>query len=736
MSSQLCRDFSPGLSVLVGVLVIAQTWSTSVTAQASSIEIGLGYNSENSYRFGQYSGLTQSGGFAVGGFSLQSQASDASNRYWSISGKNLGLESGSLAATYKRWGSFSLSVNYDQLPHYRFNDGRTPFNGSGSPAQTLPSDWAGAGSTSGFTGLSSSLKQVNIDKKRERFTGGFEWQLNQSWQLLSEYRHETKRGSETLGAIFGTSGGNPRGSTVARPIDYQTDELSVGLSYTNSTTQTNISYSAMLFSNKDKALRFQNPFNHSQWSPGANFTDGAVGQIALEPDNNSSQFSFSGVHRFGSGTRLSASVVSTRLEQDDSFLPYSSVFPAPTALPRLDLNGRVDSLVANLNFSTRLNRRSTLRLRYNYRERDNKTPQESYQRIPGDAATQRGLLDSRTRINRIYDLERDKFSADISYRFSGKTRLSAGYSYQETDRSMVDVATTKEDTGFIKVNFTPTAISSGWIKLTRSERNASSYDGTVPFIAGHNPDYVATLVGNQLFENDPLLRRFHLTERDRDELSVSLNFYPSDEVGLSLLALLADDEYPGAIIGLQKSEKRNFSADLSYNPNANWTATFYYNYDNYVNQQTGFARRGGGNPTPFYPESVRDPGNNWRITSEDKVNTFGTGIDWEFMNGRLDLALDAIYTDAETEIDPFSTGQAFLPLPDVTTRITTISLKSNYQLQPGRELSLRYYYERYKSNDWALDGTGVGTLSNILLLGNKSPGYSGHIFEISLSFRF
>lgn len=734
MSNRHGSSFKSKLNLLLPALFLAQTSLSPAIAQTSSIEIGVGHNSEDSYRLGQYSGITQSGGFTVGGFSLLSDNSDASDRYWSVSGNDLGLETGSLAASFGRWGGFSVDINYDQIPHYRFNDGQTVFDGSGSTRQTLPSDWVGASSTSGFTALSSNLKQVNIDKNRERFTGSLEWQLNQSWQLMSEYRHETKQGKQPLGAIFGTTGGNPRGSILARPLDFETDELSFGLSYAAPNTQYNVSYSAMLFSNKDKALQFDNPFNHSQWAAGANFSDGGIGQMALEPDNRSSQFSFSGAHRFNSSTRLSGSIISTTLEQDDSYLPYSSIFSAPTALPAQDLNGRVDSMVSTVNLSTRINRRSTLRLRYNYRDRDNKTRQQIYQRIPGDAATQQGLLSSRTRINRIYDLEREKYSAELSYRFSGRTSLVASYENQETDRSMLDVATTEEDTASIKLRFTPSTISSGDLRISRSERNASNYDGTVPFTAGHNPDYIATLVGNQLFENDPLLRRFHLTDRNRDEVRANLNFYPSDEIGLSLLALLADDDYPDAKVGLQQSEKSNLSADLSYTPEANWTASVYYNYDNYRNKQAGFARRGGGNPTPFYPESVRDPGRNWIMKSEDEVNTIGTGIDWKFMQDKLDLSLDASLSDANTKTDPASSGQALLPFPDITTKISSVSLKGNYQLQQGRELSVRYYYERYKSNDWALDGVAVDSLSNIMLLGNQSPDYSGHILVVSLRF--
>jgi MtrB/PioB family decaheme-associated outer membrane protein len=717
-------------------LPLVNALSTSAFAQDSSVSIGAGYSSEDSYRFGQYSSITGEGAYGIGSFLFQGTKQAGDGGTWQLRGDRIGLETTGLEASYRRWDEFSFSLNYEQLPHYRFNDGYTPFIGSGSMVQTLPPGWTGSSSTSGFSALGSSLNQVNVDTRRDRVTSALQWHITESWQLQGEFRHETKQGSDTLAAIFGSTGGNPRGSVLVRPVDYQIDEFDVSVTYAAAGSQFNLGYNTLRFSNGNASLRFDNPFNNSQWAAGANFSDGAVGQIGLEPDNVSQQYSLSGTHSFGSGTRLSGSLVSTRLEQDDSFLPYSSVFPAPIPLPRSDLGGRVDSLLANLRFATRVSDRGNLNLHYYFRERDNRTPQAIYLRIPGDATPQGGLLNSSARVNRIYDLEQGKLSADFRYRLSGSTRLNLGLEFEQTDRSMLDVATTEEERTYARLSFKPTVTSSAWIKLARAERDSSTYDATAPFVAGHNPDYVATLMGNELFENDPLLRRYHLTARDRDELSASFSLFPWDQASVSFLAILAMDDYPEARIGLQESDKSSYSLDFSFDPAQAWQASVFYTYDNYQNRQAGYARLGGGNPTPFFPESLRLSGNDWWVSSEDRVHSIGSMLQWSAIPERLDLSFEASYSDANTMTQPLSRGQRFLPLPDVSTEIVSAEFSANYRLSADRELSLGWYFERFQAIDWSLDSGGIDALSNILLPGNLSPNYSAHFISLSLHANF
>ncbi|MEX2132011.1 MAG: MtrB/PioB family decaheme-associated outer membrane protein, partial [Pseudohongiellaceae bacterium] len=646
------------------LFLFCSLFASGLAAQAKQIELGAGYSSDDAFRPGQYSGYPSAGSFAIGGFNLYGPAEGS--RHWQIEGADLGLETSKLKASYGNWGRYLLEFTFSQLPQSEISNVYSPFTGYGSANQSLPAGWTGASSTTGFTFLNSALNEFDIDKKRQRFTGEFNWQLASEWALNAEYRHETKEGNDTFGAIFGSTGGNPRGALLARPIEFTTSEISLRLDHADAKTQYGIGYSLIFFENQASTLRWDNPFNNSQWLAAANFSNAATGQLALEPDNESAQINLYAGHNFSAGTRISASLSKALLVQDEDYLPYSSVIAAPIALPGSDLNGEVETLTANLNFSSRLNQRSTLRLRYSFRDRDNHTRQALFLRVAGDVANQATLLSDGARLNRIYDQAIDKFSVDLDYRFTGKTRASAGYAVEENDRSMVDVEATTEQTGFLKLDLKPFSMSSAWVKLSHAERETAGLDTTRPLFAGHNPDYVATLVGAELFQNDPYLRRFHISARDRDELSGSLNLYPTASVGINLLGRVRNDDYPNTLVGLQESQTQMLAVDLAYTPGLDWSAGLFYNFENYHNQQAGYSRSGGANPTPASPMSARDAGRNWRMQSEDFVHTLGGSLGWAPIGGRLALSLDATYTDATTESDPYSSGLAWLPYPDIT----------------------------------------------------------------------
>lgn len=700
-------------------------------AQPDSLSLGAGYNSVDRQRPAQFSGKPDQGGFMVGGLRLSNQS--AGERHWTLNGTDLGLDTARLEARYGKWGSYRIDLRLDQLPYAEVGTAYGPLVGAGSAVQTLPAGWVGATGSSGFTALDASLQRFDLERKRQRLFSSLRWQFRPQWALTAEYRHESKEGSDSLGAIFGSSGGNPRGVLLARPVDFTTTGLRLGLDRSSAGNQYGLSLDLSQFENSDPALRWSNPYNNPQWVAGAGFSSGAIGQLALEPDNKSRQWHAYAGFDLSAGTRVTGSLTGTRLSQDDDFLPYSSVVAAPVPLPRADLGGEVDTLEGMFSLSSRLGSRAGLRVRYSFRDRDNRTPQAVYQRVPGDAAAQAGILSEGARVNRVYDQTIEKLTMEMDYRLSGRTRMTAGYLAEENDRGMVDVEATVEQAIFLKLDLRPFTTTSGWVKWSVSEREAKGLDPVRSFNYGHNPDYVETLIGSAVFHNDPFLRRFHINDRDRQEVSGALSYTPSELVGFTLQGRYRDDVFPATLVGLTDSDARMLALDAAFTPAADWNAGLYYSVESFANRQLGFSRSGGGNPTPFYPLAVRDPGRAWRVESADLSHTIGGSVDWFALGERLELSLDASHTDARTETDTASRGLSWLPLPDVVTRITSLSATGTYQLSPGRRVQARWYYERYRSSDFALDGVMVDTLANVLLMGNASPRYSGHVFTVSFT---
>ncbi|MCK5668451.1 MAG: MtrB/PioB family outer membrane beta-barrel protein, partial [Gammaproteobacteria bacterium] len=263
----------------------------------SEVEVGVGFSTDDSFKFGEYNGLEDDGAFAIDNMVFRKNAviDDADNTHWEFSGTNLGLDNRNIFMEYSHDGTYgdygnnsdySIFFEYDQIPHNQFEDGMTPFNGAGTTNQTLPAGWVGAGNTAGMTQLIPSLKTVELETERQRFGGGFEWSPLDHWTLKGGYRHEDKEGSDPIGAIFGTSGGNPRGSIIAIPIDYDTDEFNISLAYAGMKGQVSLDYHLSLFDNNDTSVFFDNPFNNCGgrgWAAGACFDDGAVGQLGLFP---------------------------------------------------------------------------------------------------------------------------------------------------------------------------------------------------------------------------------------------------------------------------------------------------------------------------------------------------------------------------------------------------------------------------------------------------------------------
>jgi MtrB/PioB family decaheme-associated outer membrane protein len=777
---------------------------------ASEIEIGVGYVSEDSHRFGKFNGLEEQGAFFIGNLDIRKNrpAGDETRDYWELSGTNLGLDTRNAYAEYTREGSFSAYFDYDERVNNLIDDGVTPFRGKGSSRLTLPDNWIPGSGVGSLPLLIPSLHDITIEKDRQKVGGGISWDLTDRWGVTANYHHEEKDGVDEFGAVFGTSGGNPRASILPIPHQFDFDEFDIGVSYKGYKAQFTLTYNLSLFDNQIKSLIFDNPYNNSQWHPAARSLPGALvqGQIGnVFPDNEAWSVNFSGGYNLTRNTRVTANISYGEMTQDETFLPYT-IIPALQAtitnpLPRSNLDGEIVNTYVNLNLTHRFNSKLDAKARFTYDDRDNNTPRDVYIRIAGDAqaqptwdpATGDFSAGGNARYNRPYSLERMKFEFEGGYRLPYMSRLTAGYTYEEKDRDLQEVDTTEEHSFHVKLNTMPAQWVSGWGKYTYRTReaagdngvpgyyrdvlaalaaagipvdpravNVDDYFNNLPFLEGHAPELVQHEVEDFLaapgsgafyglfFENDPLMRKYYMADRDRNEIAVNVNFYLSEALSFGILGRYYDDDYDNSPTGLQENNRGSLSFDAVYAPSDKFSANLFFTVERNDYEQRGFERAGPQNVTVPEPDRIAMFGNNfYRYDVEDHIYTTGAGFEAELIEDKFNVSLDLIFSDARTEIVPSAEdfpASTRLPeqitFPDVDTTTFSIKWVGDYKYKEGWGARLYYWYEWYDSTDFALDRIETATLArggtggNVILLGNQAPDYTEHVVGFTIYHQF
>ncbi|KPJ89166.1 MAG: hypothetical protein AMJ53_16000 [Gammaproteobacteria bacterium SG8_11] len=214
----------------------------------ADVEGGLGYVTNDSYKFGDYTGLNEKGAYILAD-------ADASGRYengtyFDLDARNLGLDSRFIGIEGGKQGRAQFDISYDQLPKLNSDTARTPY--TGDSVQRLPTGWVDAPTTGGMTMLSSSLRDVNLSTERRRTSVGASFFQTEALSYDLSYQHETKKGNRSAGLGFGFS----QSATLAIPVDYESDVASVGVNYNAKRWQASVSYQMSMFKNNNESIRW------------------------------------------------------------------------------------------------------------------------------------------------------------------------------------------------------------------------------------------------------------------------------------------------------------------------------------------------------------------------------------------------------------------------------------------------------------------------------------------------
>jgi MtrB/PioB family decaheme-associated outer membrane protein len=653
------------------------------TGSSGYVDAGIGYLSDDSFKFGEYTGLTEKGGYFIGDAVYGYR--DKNGRYLDLDARNLGLESRSLDLQGGKQGKYELFLNYQELPHFISDSAVTPFAGSGSDNLTLPPGWVRAGTTGGMAALSGSLQQEDLKTKREIFGLGARFSPGSRWQTTIKGRHETKEGTQATAGTFLFSSA----SRFVQPIDYITDELDVSATYNGQRLQARFAYYGQMFSNSNESLTWQNPYTSAF---GAD-----AGQLALPPDNSFNQLLASIGYQINKKTRLTADLAVGRGEQNEDFLQPTlnpALLPGATPLPRSSLDGVVDTIDATIKVNSTLTERWQLNAAYKYNDRDNQTPQATYNWVTTDSVP--AVADTNT----PYSFTTNALNVSGDYRLKKNAKASVGFDYNTIKRTFQEVDETRDSTLWGKISAMAQENVNVLLRAAYANRSISSY----------------TAVPEVTPPQNPLMRIYNMADRQRVSTGLQVIATPRPSVSLGAGFEFASNNYDKTEIGLLNSLEWSANLDASVQVSKKTNVHFFLNHQQINSDQAG-------------SQAFSTP--DWAANENDTFNTGGVGVKHKFEKRKIDFGADYVLAASTGEISV--SGQ---PFPDLTTTLNSLKVYADYNFKKHVSLNGAIWWEKYDSDNFQLDGVTPSTIPNVLTLGQTSPSYDLYFLSLSVRYKF
>jgi hypothetical protein len=219
-------------------------------------------------------------------------------------------------------------------------------------------------------------------------------------------------------------------------------------------------------------------------------------------------------------------------------------------------------------------------------------------------------------------------------------------------------------------------------------------------------------------EQNPLLRKYNLADRERYGLRLKGSLFPADGWDFGWELEYGEDEYQQTDIGLTRSKYARAGADASWLVGRQGVLFGAVYMEKVDSDQTG-------------SQSFAAP--DWAATTSDRFDSVSVGFEHPALLGPLGLTLayDWSYGRGEIARNTSGLGSQF---PDLTSRRHRFDLGLTYPLGNAWTVGFNYLFEKVRSDDWSLEGVDPATMTNMLSLGADPFDYEVNV--IYLSFRY
>jgi len=628
-------------------------------------------------------------------------------------GENFGRDDMYVNIRGGMYDMFTARAYTNWLPHNFLFNGLTPFTGSGSSdlKATFPSP------------NTAVWQPLDLGYQRKDTGGSFEWQSYSPWYFRVDGNQVKTQGTKVGAGSNGLSPGNGY-TDLAIPVQYETNNVTGEFGYATKTMTLSASYLASNFGNANEFVTWNNGF----------FSNG-IDKTYLPPANNYQRVALNGTWR----QLPLSSTLAVRYTWDETKSDATlgtSVLTTPPAGTTGPFYGAIDPSSPTFNGDQE---RQTFTL--------------------GWAATPLVGLDTRVYLNwqkmnnnsthvefadggenELWNYKKENAGFDVYYRINRGNRIGGGYDYNHITQNRFDFDDTKSNTLWAEWRNTSLDTLTARIKYSYLDRSSNFLLNN----AGANA-------------NDPLfmerfVRAFDLADLTQNRVKLTLDWAPTDNIGVAVEYIWKDNDYGDTTLGRTKDTRNEIFANLTYGAPTSWRVSLFADYETIkYDSYHRFVGVGSCNattgPNCYDPNSPASASSyNWSANVDNENWLIGLGVDYP-VNERFMLTGSVLYeqTDATSDMSAQNNFGNPLPLnqyPNV--KMTSLNLKGVYRFDKNWSVTAGYAYQKYDYSDDQFNGyaytgvppTAAANQQSYLNGWNAFQSYDANIFYVLGTFRF
>ena len=697
-----------------------------LTAPGNSISVGIGVLSgdqRDRARFGMFNGLRTEDYRGLLGFSVVDR--DANTGKWfSVEGRNLGLDNRELGFSYRRLGDMKLWGEYSEITRH---DPRTINTGLLGAGTTTPTVQVLAAPGLGY--------DYNPQLKRKAFSLNAEKWFDGALQMEVNFKNEDKDGARFFGRGFTCASvtapgcGGPTATATGwallmlpEPVNSTIRQIDIKLNWSRNNLNLSGGYYGSSYTNANGNITPSVP--GSLLNGAGTLLPLSAGlqsilnlPVALWPDSQAHQLYLSGNYKITPSTRINFKYSYTHMTQNESF---SSMGLANAPAGRNDLGGKINWTKAQVGFAAHPWGPLHLHGDLKYESKDNKTPVALYNlegtgTFTNPAQSPKkldGKLEANYQLPAGYGLIGSVFFENEDFGSFTQTYNVAGLSglRQKTEetgyRLEVRKSMSETLTGSLSYRYAKREGDSPWLKPV-----PLSCQGVVgsPVISGTGvvdaDTNLITNTGCLTFNNGintlPTARPifpFMFEDRKQDKLRLMANWNPMERLSLTFLVEDSKDKYtpPVGDHGLRDTTNRMYSVDANFALSDKWNLGAYLS--------RGERKTAAGHSTG-YDAQLKDTADSFGVRVSGKPSArLNVGADLTYLDDTLKYKQDCDPLCNATNLGILNTTGG---LPDVTYRLLRLKLFGEYALTKASYVRLDLVHENTKFNEWTYSFNGV-----------------------------